>query len=506
MGPKGKSSKNNTEESNNATITRELQLIDGNSGFNEITNFLGPKVEFNKNEGTPQKRIYFLFVQCKYIFLNILKWNQEKFESGFKNYKLLIAALDTVSRDNLPSVIETYDDLTTKIINTLLASLKKQSIDDNDKTCIALWISILVKSISDISLSGSLVNLIPIIYSQLLQKRLNSIDDIKTIKGSVNLESWQKVEQILKGNINLVSFSSDLITGGLSTNIVKLFQYPIQILSSTKRSGITTQTIILQKNDISTLSIILSYIGNGNMDELVNLHDKISKNNPENFKNISNFLIDINYYVCEFYENIIPLNIFQGIDNFQNNIQKVFDDLFLYQNRGDENNRNNILDGVIQNLYTLIYNISNIPDLVKNLKRITHILIIPEEQFIVNRWTYHLSNDIFKYMFPLFKELFEEPYWEGKTLKEAISQQEVLSATFDAMYGHDFKFGFMRTLGNAFLESIGEENNYRMENIAASNLEQECIIQTLELNNYSTLNQHGDKFNIILINKLKFQF
>lgn len=502
---KKEKTKKDTEDSNNATITRELQLIDGNgNGFNEISNFLGGTIEFNKNEGTPQKRIYFLFVQCEYIFLNILKWTKQNFESGFKNYKVLIDELDTASRDSLPSVISKYDVLTTKIITTLLSSLKNQSIDDNDKTCIALWISILVKSISDISLCGSLVNLIPIIYSQLLDRQLNSIEDIEKIRNSPDsvISPSRKVEQILKGNINLVSFSSDLITGGLSTNIVKLFNYPIQILSSTKESGITTQTIILQKNEISTLSIILSYIGN--IDELVNLQDKIIENYPEHFENITNCLIKINYYVCEFYENILPLIHSQVIDNFQNNIQKVFDDLFRYQNRDDENNRNNILNGVIQKLYTLIYNISNIPDFVKNLKRITDILIIPEEKFIVNRWTYHLLNDIFKYMFPLFKELFENPYWGGKTLKEAISQQEVLSATFDAMYGHDFKFNFMRTLGNAFLKSIGEQNNYQIEHLAASNFEQECIIQTLEFNNYSTLNQNGDKFSIILNSKNNF--
>lgn len=484
------------DESNNYTISRELSLKVDN--FEQIGQFLGNKIEFDKSEGTPQKRIYFLFDQCKYLFTNILKYNPQKFNQQFNttiiNYDSFIKQLKDVQRDGLPALINSNDILITKIINNLLSGVDKiPQLPDKESIYISLWISILVKSISDISLCGSLVNLIPKIYEKIgNEKNLKTLEEINAIKSSTNLKH-DKVKNILEGNINLAFFSSDTITSALSTNIVKLLQYPIQILYSTKRSGISTQTIIIQKNTISTLSIILSYIGD--IDKITDLQRKIPTTDA-NYSNVLDVLVKINNFVLLFFENLLPQVL--DVTVIQDQIQKVFDDLFIYQNTQKINSDH---ENNIKQLYILIYNISNIPELINCLEIISNILIIPEEEyFIVNRWTYHLSNDIFKYRYPLYKELFTEKYWDNKTktLKEEISKEEIFSATYDAMYGHDFPYNFIKDLGKKFLTAISQADKYDMKNIAPSNIEHNCIIQTLSMNKYSTLNQHGDKFSIKL--------
>jgi hypothetical protein len=486
-------------------ITRELQLT-GENGSNEIKFFLEEPVEFDKNEGTPQKRIYFLFKQCKHIFLSFSKnWNEQKFNKDFPEYDSFMNELNpiedpkkkAVKRQDLPGLISEYNDTNNnnfidRFITKLISLVDSLKSPISNKIFISLWISILVKSISDVSLCGSLVNLIPDIYRE-IEGTLTRLQQIANIKNSRDLQDHKKVEMILKGNLNLTYFSSDTITGSGATNIVKLLEYPIQILYSTKRSGITTQTIILQKNVISTLSIILSYIGNG-PDKFVELRQKLNNDNG-----VTTFLTKITKYFFLFYENLKP--DFLDVIGIQEKIQKVFDDLFLYQNSNkiDDNLENNKTQ-----LYTLIFNISNIPEFIPCLEKITEILIKPEEeQFIVNRWTYHLSNDIFKYMFPLSEELFTQgqPMWGNKTLKDVTSIEEILTATYDAMYGHDFPFDFIKKLGSKFLIAINSTDTYDMSGIVDhKKIEKACITQTVVMNDYSTLNQHGDKFSIILNN------
>ena len=310
-------------------ITRELQLT-GENGFNEITIFLEEPVEFDKNEGTPQKRIYFLFKQCKHIFLYSEKWNEQKFNNDFPEYDSFMNELNpiedpkkkAVKRQDLPGLISEYNDTNNnnfidRFISKLISLVDSLKSPVSNKIFISLWISILVKSISDVSLCGSLVNLIPNIY-KVIGGKLRPLQDIANIKNSRDLQHHKKVEMILKGNLNLTYFSSDTITGSGATNIVKLLKYPIQILYSTKRSGITTQTIILQKNVISTLSIILSYIGNG-PDKFVELRQKLNNDNG-----VTTFLTEITKYFFLFYENLKP-DFLNDVIGIQEKIQKLFE-------------------------------------------------------------------------------------------------------------------------------------------------------------------------------------
>jgi hypothetical protein len=461
------------EDVNNENITgvnRSLLLIINN--INETQNYVPnennePKFSFDKNEGTPQKRILFLLEQIKYTMINIYFLPQNTFETKYKWYGKLLNDLQKLGRKDLIGTINKYPDLNKLINDFINLSLKNNKKAEGSSSIILTWIEILIKSISDVSLFGSLINLIEDIYKKdRNNENLKTYDEIKTIiqtpSSSVNKRS-EKVKTILKGNINLAFFSSDLITAALSTNLGKLIAYPIPILSSTKRSGITTQTIIIQKNVISTLGIILSYISD--IDKIVELQEKM--NNID----VTNFLQKIIEYMLKFYEKLgeINTNISLDISNISDDIQKVFDELFIYQDNQHNLDKEKV-DSLLTEVYELIYNISSIPKLIDVLNNIESILIQSEEQYIVDRWTYHLSNDIFKFKAPLYKDLFTKNNGE---LKKKISRAEILSATYDAMYGHDFPFEFIRTLGSQFLQQINETNVY-------NDMEKEVVASKLE--------------------------
>ena len=465
-------------EDDKVDVFRSVKLeIDGEDVTKQ---FLSTDI-FSKKNGTPQERMLFLFEQIKEYKKSV-------------DLVPLIDALKKTGRKDLSNIIKDFP-LTDSIINSYISMIKKSSDKEKIVRIILTWIPILIKSISDISLFGSLINLIPQIYDKekLILKPKDQIIRIENTHVNNNLLIRDKVESILKGNINLAFFSSDLITAALSTYIAKVMAYPIQIISSTKRSGITTQTIIIQRDLISTLSIVMSYIDD--IDKIVELKQKINNNH------VTIFLSCIIEYILEFYQGIAEILSNLDDSNISENIQKAFDDLFLYQEIKTEHRTIPLEETKIELLCVLIYKISNIS--IKNKGIFLDALTLinthfreKNEQFIVNRWTYHLSNDIFKYRYPLDSDQF------NNKLKENISIAEILAATFDAMYGHDFPFNFMRKLGEAFLDLFpvlkDENKKYNFSDIADSNIESECINQTIYNNGFSTLNQHGDKFSIIL--------
>jgi hypothetical protein len=472
-------------EVDNVDVLRSVFL---NIGEQDVTEQFLSEQSFSKKQGTPQERMLFLFEQIK-------SFPDNKSNSDLDN---LITELKKTGRKDLLKIKNYKPDL---IIGSYIISIKKNRLSEASMSRIILtWIPILIKSISDISLFGSLINLIPQIYNKekLILRSVKNIEDIKK-KYNDSIENIRKkVVEILKGNINLAFFSSDLITAALSTYIAKVIDYPIQIISSTKRSGITTQTIIIQRNLISTLSIVMSYIDD--IDKIVELQQKI------NNEYVTIFLSSIIEYILDFYKGISGTLSNLDDSNISDNLQKAFDDLFLYQEIKTDSKTNPLEEKNITLLCILINKICNISVVDENnqsksifieaLTEINSHFEEKKEQFIVNRWTYHLSNDIFKYRYPLNSDKFNDE------LKEKISNAEILSATFDAMYGHDFPFKFMRLLGNEFLNLFPElekvNKKYDFNNISDSNIESSCINQTIYLNGFSTLNQHGDKFSIIL--------
>lgn len=448
------------------------------------------------DDGTPQKRLASLLQMC----VNLQKENvvnNNKLKGLIQ--KVLSASVNLIQsvRDSSRAEIfknETEKNNFTEYIQTFINTLNSKPDVVKNPLIIELWCQILIKSLSDISQFGCLLNNIPSIYTK-IKKPFYSSENISDYKNS-ETDIVTKVMKILNSNINIVFVSSDKIATGLSTNISKLIDYPIQTLCS-RKTGVTTQTIIVQKSAISALAVILSYINDHTITlklcEDIYIYQTQNSLGKINGENITNFIIDINNILVESYNNL--KNIIDESIDIKNNIQIIFDELFLNiktssapaTSASSTNEKIKIYEEFV---CTIIDKISRIENLNEYLNEISKTLI-DYDYIKIPRWCYHLSNDIYKYKFALSSNIFDANF------KKDISKQEILSATFDAMYGHDFKLQTITQLGDFFLTAIQEPNPYSIdESISISAMEDTCIKQTLSLNNYSTINQDGDNFSV----------
>jgi hypothetical protein len=437
--------------------------------MNGVIESLGVNTTFSRERGTPQKRLHDLLEACQ----TIVKTNNRSIFKGkitTLDVQGLIDDLETASREDMFKSIADRN-LFCEYIDLFISSLKStpDQITKN-KISITVWLLVLVKSMSDISQCGSLVNDIPKFYEG---------GNISTIGKSTG-DTTNDVLSVLKSNKNVTFVSSDKICAALSSNILKLIDYPIQTLCS-RKTGTTTQTMIVQKGEVSALSVILSVVGD--LEKTMGLiNDVIYYDSSDIDRDaVANMVTSIHSVVTDYYSKIFD-EYFKdpNIKDYvtQDIIQLEVDNIFISKNdRGREK------------LCQLISEISSIPILRNSLLELSRVLSL-KENVIVPRWTYHVSNDVFKYMFPLTPDMFID-------LKSKISREEIVSATADAMYGHDFALSCITDLGREFLTAIGEANVYTIdENVSYSKKEDLCISQTLQLNNFSTINQHGDKFSI----------
>jgi hypothetical protein len=448
------------------------------------------------DEGTPQKRLASLLELCVNLQKNVTSLTNKKLNSLMKNvYSASVDLIKSIRESSRAEIFknETEKNNFTEYIQTFINTLNSKPDAFKNPHIIELWCQILIKSLSDISQFGCLLNNIPSIYTK-TSKRFYSSQDISDIKNS-EIDIVAKVMKILNSNINIVFVSSDKIAAGLSTNISKLIDYPIQTLCS-RKTGVTTQTIIVQKSAISALAVILSYINDPTITlklcEDIYIYQTEKKNlGSQNGENITNFIIDINNIIVESY-NILKNKIDDRID-ITNNIQIIFDELFMnlkIPTNASSSQSDDKITKYKEFVCSIIDKISKMANLNEYLNEISETLI-NYDYIKIPRWCYHLSNDIYKYKFALSSNIFDANF------KKDISKQEILSATFDAMYGHDFKLQTITQLGDFFLTAIQEPNPYSIdESISISAMEDTCIKQTLSLNNYSTINQDGDNFSV----------
>ena len=118
-----------------------------------------------------------------------------------------------------------------------------------------------------------------------------------------------------------------------------------------------------------------------------------------------------------------------------------------------------------------------------------------DEEFIIPRWIQHMVIDIYKYKYPI-KELIEHE-------KNKLSVSEIIAATEDAAYGHDYyKIKNVSLLGEAFMEHVLKKidnwfqplNFTKQEEISVSSYEIKCITESLKRSRYVTLTQKGNEF------------
>ena len=498
MAPKKnkQNTKVDTKENSNQTIEKE-NIEDSNPSTNRSVVIVNNNKEelvgeYPMKDGTPQKRLGSLLSLCLELQTTEKSLTNTKLTKLSKNIidKELV---DSVSNSKREDVFKdnTEEELFTEYIQTFISTLNSKSIDIKNELFIKLWSQILIKSLSDISQFGVLINFIPKIYQQ-TNIGIKTIQEIDNIKNDSTKTTQDKVLEILNLNQNLVFVSSDKIAAGLSSNISKSIDYPIQTLCS-RKTGVTTQTVIVQKSQISTLSVVLSYIQETtkllNLCENIYIRPDLNAEQKEKIVNVIKKIYDI---IIENYTKLSNLNT---EITFQDNMQIIFDKLF-FQLKMDKNpEENSNYNGFICNI---IYEISLIPNINVILIDISKVLV-NYDYIKVPRWTYHLSNDIFKYIYPLHTEVFTNQ------LKEKISMEEITSASYDAMYGHDFKMPIITQLGRYFLSAIGQDNLYSIdETTPNSKVEDVCISQTLQLNNYSTINQDGDHYSICFNSNINY--
>ncbi len=461
--------------------TRSVGIFDSSS--TSVAELYLPEdyLTFDKKRGTPQKRLHDLLFACKHIVAHNKKYfNKITTKMDEPDINLLILDLNTASREkmfNTPSDGENYSNY----IRLFISSVKQSSMSSVEKSqiFILLWELILVKSISDISQCGSLINDIPKLYD-------NNIIPVTTTVNNVT----NRVLNVLNNNKNVTFVSSDKICAALSSNILKLIDYPIQTLCGRKNPP-TTQTVIVQKGYISALAVVLSAVEDQlKYDTLINdilSYNFSETNNLQIQEGVINTILEIQAIVVTYVERLLTNNSELSELNLlaEDKIQKEIDEVFEMVNKSR-------LEPRIIRLCNLIHGIAEVENLVTNLEHLFGALSFSKNNKIVHRWTYHVSNDVFKYKFQLKQDMFNED-----KLKDSISREEILSATFDAMYGHDYELSCITELGSCFLNAISENDDYDIEKELPYPVKQNrCISQTLHSNRFSTVNQEGDKFSI----------
>ena len=530
-----------TQESNDiqSGASRSFGLYDSSESeptniFGNILKNIDPSLttDISPERGTPQKRLHDLMVACKNIvdsskgtipFSKSIINFSEKCEQCINELKVI--SREDILKDGRGGFIEEY-------INLFFADLKK-SKDKNLKNQIVmlLWSIIVVKSISDISQCGSFVNDIPKIIQQvgnLTVRNSQSVVDSGAMlvvgdsniiassssntTSSLSRDPCEEVNNIMKDNLNMCFVSSDGSCAAFSTNVLRLINYPIPILHS-RKTGKTTQAMILQKSKVSVLSVILSLANENTYEGPISEFIKNILNNTQHLSEgihaSINVFSKIYRLTRKYYVNLIINYQEQSREysppSLNELLEKEIDEMFA---NPDEYNidRKNLLCNLIVEISKIDTPDSKI--LEKSLDEISTVLSFGDKDINVPRWAYHISNDVFKYMYPLSfynDSLSNIRFNQSRNLKQEISLQEILSATADAMYCHDFELECLYTLGKSFLESIGQENLYqdikifdddKQKNKSYDVIEKECIAETLALNSYSTLNQHDDYFEI----------
>ena len=116
-----------------------------------------------------------------------------------------------------------------------------------------------------------------------------------------------------------------------------------------------------------------------------------------------------------------------------------------------------------------------------------------DKMFTIPRWIHQMSIDIHTLNKPVF-ELTDEQ-------KTSISNAEIIAATEDATYGHDFKaIEGITYLGEVFMNEVlvHVDPNYtpfnyhrNKANMPVVSFEKKCIVDVLQRNEYVTITKSG---------------
>jgi hypothetical protein len=371
------------EEPHEHKTTRSISLID--TSESEKSNFIEELLKKNTNyfdvnsvyafssicpkkDGTPQKRLLYLAIAC----LNILDGdpfknygyerinpNQRKeykelinFMQGIKEDENEVADSDDASRGwwgktaNI-KYLTSLNNLVNLIIDRNSSQKNKSWSEDMYKKIICSFQLIIdVKSISDNSQVGQLVNFIPNLISP----------------GGHNTEN-ANISNIIKRDAKIGFDSADKICIGTSAILVDALPFPVTTMCPRKCSmgGRNIQNIIIQKGIIAALAITINILWNEEGISARDASDLLSNYYDFNNEHIIEFINNLLKIITVFKENHIK-------SNFRNfNMNDLYNYGFKIKLRWEEDE---LVSSSIFLNYENDWVFNNLSELTKNIKNL----------------------------------------------------------------------------------------------------------------------------------------
>ena len=294
----------------------------------------------------------------------------------------------------------------------------------------SLWSIIMVKSMSDISQMGQLINYIQtLILNQKQFELTNTIFD--------NIQKDAKVGFV----------SSDKICAGVSSLLIRSVPFLLQTLC-TRKSAVghkTTQNILVLKGEIAGLALCLNLFEQEYNAEIFNI---LASNTQDN--------VDFKYMMATlaFYYN----EYLSKLDK-NNTVEQEFYDLFYIKR--DVNNISIYRNDQFINLSNFIKGICTVLQSPKHsgqgenldlLYQISKYYFSLATVFRCKKWTYYIATDVFRVIYPQTGINFTN-------IKNIISYNEIRAATIDGTYGHDFAgLDCIQRLGEQFIKIAGSNH------------------------------------------------
>ena len=343
-----------------------------------------------------------------------------------------------------------------ELVNTVINEIVFKKIQDprtQAELIAGLWSIIMVKSISDISQCGELVNNLTHIKDKLPVETTHT----GTIYDQINIQA------------KAAFVSSDKICAGVSSIILNKLKIPFETLCTRKssRGAKTIQNVICQRADIAALAIIFTLFNKSNTERIGPIYI---------FKIIGESEDIIDLVKRLFTEYLFYNNELRGTT-----LQREYDD--LYAKRRAEKTVSIYFDLRFSRLSAFI---SNIYDIVKEytqlLTQIGKKLMSEKREFRCPLWTYYVSTDVFRLLYPY-----------QAVDKDEISLGEITAATIDGTYGHDFHgIDCIKFLGEKFMDLFGMGRYKISTEETTANDEKNAIIKTLEMSDCITIDQQED--------------
>jgi len=504
----------NKEESNDKCnkvirthkINHELQTYVPVSYKSGTQDEAGPVIKrtYDKDDGTPHGCITTLIGYVINALDNLPKGPPRKIKKTTSPRSSTTASGNDYYKEQLErflplldirSKISTYGTEIQVSLESALKAIYTNSMNNYEKNILIteFWAAILNKSISDVSQCGALVN---------------NIQYLKNTSSSSSSSS--NVKTRLQESPTTAFLSSDGIAAAVSSLVLREINHPIPTLCSRKAHHIG-QTIILQKSEISALAVMLKCAGNQHKNEFAELlsyyRDKVIHQTHVDLSDIIKLYTDIIQKIPDLCKELQhEHNEFYNEHMVNDFIQQKIDYIFSPDgliNIDTRSQYQSCFCRFISNIIKMDKRDETNDTLIKFaniLKQIAEVDDDNSKYIMIPRWTYHISSDMFKYMFSNHDDY--KPEDETK-----VGRAEIIAATYDATYGHDYhdisrtdmektRHSVIQKLGEDFLTIMGESPPVLSSTREKVKNEDQCIESVLDTTNFSSINQVGSKFEV----------